>query len=126
MFTSEDLSGRPVRRAIQPHIPRPTRRDDSHGHRRHAVRVHPAVDHAPVLEGPAHVPEVQVHVGQRDTADGDAPQKGKRRDTRTPTRPTEASGGRPVALLGGGGDRIIHNKAVREDSGGAPPFPHMY
>jgi len=74
-----DLFGRPVRRTVQPHFQGSARGDDSHGHRRYTVRVHFAVDNAPVLEGPAHVSEVQIHVGERDTAHGHAPQKGTER-----------------------------------------------
>lgn len=63
-FLLSDLFGRTVRRAVQSYIPSATRSDDSYGHRCYAVRFYTSIDHAPILESPTHVSEMQIHLGQ--------------------------------------------------------------
>ena len=49
---------RPVRRADVADIPRAARGADRDGDRRDPVRLHPAVDHAPIQECQGHMPKV--------------------------------------------------------------------
>jgi hypothetical protein len=70
-----DILGRPLRRPLEPHLPRPTRRPDSDGDRGDPLRLHPPVHHAQILEGEALLPPVQVRLGQRDPRHRDEPEK---------------------------------------------------
>ena len=56
---------RPVRRADVADLPGAARGADRDGDRRDAVRLHPAVDHAPLLAGAQRVPALQVQLDQR-------------------------------------------------------------
>lgn len=76
MNAPTDISRRSLRRAVEPHISGPTRGPYRDGHRGHAVRLDSAVDNAQILEGEAHMPEMRLFLGERDTAHGDAPAKG--------------------------------------------------
>jgi hypothetical protein len=60
-----DIHRRAVRSAIEPHLPGPARRPHRHRHRRDPVRFHPAVHHAPLLERPPVLPQLQVHLVQQ-------------------------------------------------------------
>ena len=56
---------RPVRRADLADLPRAARCADRDRDRRDSVRLHPAVDNAPLLAGAQRVPQLQVQLDQR-------------------------------------------------------------
>lgn len=65
LYLNIDLPGRAVRCAVVAHLPRAARGVDRGRHRRHALRLHPAVHHVQVLGQPEHLPQVQPHLGQQ-------------------------------------------------------------
>ncbi len=57
--------GRPARRPLLLHLRRRARHPGGHRHRRHALRLHPPVHHAPLLGVQEHLPEVRLQVVRR-------------------------------------------------------------